>query len=93
MRRVSVERHGGVAGVTRRGSLPGARLSRDERRALETLMGVTPSAAALTAVDRFSWRVLVEDHDGPRELRIGEADVPEAARAVLRRVLDEGRGG
>jgi hypothetical protein len=93
--RVEVVRHGGFAGIERRGALDLAACSPEERAdalaALEELRSAAAGAAAEPPrPDAFTFTVAVVEGDRREELSVPEHAVGEATRPFLDRVL---RGG
>jgi emfourin len=92
--RIEVVRHGGFAGIERRGALDVTTCSDDEREAaLAALDDLRRAAAAPPEPprpDAFIYTVAVTEGDRHEELTLAEHAVGDAVRPFLDRVL---RGG
>jgi hypothetical protein len=88
--RVTVERSGGVAGISLTRTVEEAELSPEEARTMaELVRAVDLSGHAEPAHegpqrDRFAYTVILETSDGSRTVTVGETEAP----APLRRLID-----
>jgi hypothetical protein len=90
--RVEVVRHGGFAGIAKRGALDLAACSPDERAAaLAALEQLRRAAAAASTEaprpDAFTFTVAVVEGERREELTVPEHAVGDATRPFLERVL------
>jgi emfourin len=89
--RIEVVRHGGFAGIERRGTLDVAACSEDERgaalAALDDLRRAAAAASGPSRPDAFTYTVAVTAADGREELTVPEHAVDDAVRPFLDRVL------
>jgi hypothetical protein len=90
--RIEVVRHGGFAGIARRGTLDLAACPPDERAealaALEELRRAAAGAAAHPPrPDAFTFTIAVVEGDRREELTVPEPAVGDATRPFLERVL------
>jgi hypothetical protein len=92
--RIEVVRHGGFAGIERRGALDLVSCSDDEREAAAAALGELRRASAAgpgpPRPDAFTYTVVVTEGDRSEELSVPEHAVTDAIRPLLDRVL---RGG
>ena len=92
--RIEIVRHGGFAGIERRGALDLATCPEDEREAALAALAELRHAAAgppgEARPDAFTYTVAVTEGDRREELAVPEHAVTDAVRAFLDRVL---RGG
>ena len=88
--RIEIVRHGGVAGIPRRGAVELAGAPDDERAAALAALGEQRRAAGAPPGperDAFTYTVAITAGGRREELTVAEHAVPEAARAFLDRVL------
>jgi len=92
--RIEIVRHGGFAGIERRGALDLASCPDDERAAAATALDELRRAAAAAPEsprpDAFTYSVAVTEGDRREELTVPEHALTDATRPFLDRVL---RGG
>jgi hypothetical protein len=81
MMKLVVERHGGFAGLKRRGERDGASLSPEQHDALRKVMEAPP-AAPDPGADRFSYRLEVHDEAGARTVQVPESVMPASLAAI-----------
>src|SRR4051794_21201051 len=91
--RIEIVRHGGFAGIARRGTLELSDVPQPGRDAAVRALGELRRAAGAPpgpARDAYTYTVAVTEGDRREELTVPEHAVSEAARPFLDRVL---RGG
>ena len=76
-----VERHGGFAGLRRRGEKDGAALSPEQHEALRAVMA-TPPAKGNPGADRFTYRIEVHDDSGERTIQVPESAMPPSLAVI-----------
>jgi hypothetical protein len=79
--KIVVERHGGFAGLKRRGERDGASLSPEQHAALRRVMEASP-APADPGADRFTYRIEVHDDKGQRAVHVPESAMPASLAAI-----------
>ena len=79
--KVIVERHGGFAGLRRRGEREGASLSPEQHEALRRMMDAPPPPRDPGA-DRFICRIEVHDGTGQRMVHVPESAMPASLAAI-----------
>jgi len=79
--RLRIERLGGFAGVPAVGERDLDQLSQKQREALEKLL-CAPRAAPSPGADRFRYKVRVTGDGAPREIEVGEDEMPEALASI-----------
>ncbi len=84
---ITFERHGGVAGVVLRCTFDRGELSPPEAEAIARLQHRTPPGAPVTAPDRFEYHLRSPE----AHVVIGEDELPEALRPLIRRLLERAR--
>jgi hypothetical protein len=98
--RIYVIQSGGFTGRVRSAEVEPSRLSADDTNALEQLVAAAlPSftttrcwdPGAEVGADRRQYDLVIETHGGRYEMRVGEADVPEAVKLLIARVIELGR--
>jgi hypothetical protein len=89
--RIEVVRHGGFAGIARRGTLDLAACAPDERAealaALEELRRAAAAPAEAPRPDAFTFTIAVVEGDRREELTVPEPAVDDATRPFLERIL------
>jgi hypothetical protein len=88
--RIEIVRHGGFAGIPRRGAVELAGAPDDERDAALAALGELRRAAGAPPGperDAFSYTVAVTEGDRREELTVSEHAVSDTARTFLDRVL------
>jgi hypothetical protein len=88
--RIEIVRHGGFAGIPKRGAIELAGARDDERdAALAALTALRSAAGTVPGPERdaFSYTVAVTEGGRREELTVPEHAVPDAARAFVDRVL------
>src|SRR4051812_1065485 len=88
--RIEIVRHGGFAGISRRGAVDLASAAGPERDAALAALGELRRAAGAPPGperDAFTYTVAVTEGDRREELTVPEHAVPDAARAFVDRVL------
>jgi len=88
--RIEIVRHGGFAGIQRRGAVDLASAPEDERAAALAALGALRGAAGAPpgdARDAFTYTVAITEGERREELSVPEHAVPDAAREFLDRVL------
>lgn len=98
--RVSVVRTGGVAGMALRVSMDSSELDPAGAAALLSTvdaLGADPGGPRLVTpgggrgVDRFRYDILVIRGENEQRISGGEDELPEAARSLVRHLLEHGR--
>jgi hypothetical protein len=79
--KVIVERHGGFAGLKRRGERDGASLSSEQHAALKQVMAAAPGAGDPGA-DRFTYRIEVHDDAGQQVVHVPESAMPASLAGI-----------
>jgi hypothetical protein len=75
--KVIVERSGGFAGIVRRGEKELSALSPEQQSALQKLLDKgAPAASTQLGVDRFTYKIEVQDAHGTRSFIVPEALMP-----------------
>jgi hypothetical protein len=79
--KIVVERHGGFAGLKRRGERDGAALSPEQHTALNRVMSAAPGQHDPGA-DRFTYRIEVHDDTGQRVVHVPESAMPASLAGI-----------
>jgi hypothetical protein len=79
--KVIVERHGGFAGLKRRGERDGASLSPEQHTELSRVMAAAPGQRDPGA-DRLTYRIEVHDEAGQRVVHVPESAMPASLAGI-----------
>ena len=97
--RVTVERSGGFAGITRTASVDRDALAPEDARTMEELVRDLGDAAPIARApsserDRFEYSVTLETGEGVRTIRASESEVSPSLRRLIEWVTSTaGRSG
>jgi hypothetical protein len=92
--RVEFIRSGGVTGMSLTTSLDLDELAPDEADALEALLAQRPEgtpAPSGRGADRFQYDLTVTVDGAPRQVTIGEGDLPSELRPLIDRLVTQAR--
>ncbi|MES1174238.1 MAG: protealysin inhibitor emfourin [Myxococcales bacterium] len=79
--RVSIERKGGVAGVTARGERADHELSAEQRAAVDSLLSEPPQPKTRKP-DRFYYKVRIENEAGTHNYELSEEEIPPSLSSI-----------
>ncbi len=95
--RIEVTRSGGVAGIRLHAALDSDALADEERQAIEALVEAArffelPAELVSGMPDAFLYDVIVVRAELRHEVRADDGAAPEPLRALVRTVIEHGRG-
>lgn len=98
--KISLERSGGFAGMTRTFQVDADALTDEERALVDRLVAsaeffalpATIAAPDAAGADRFSYRLTIESADGTHTVETSDASAPDSLKPLIDWVSERGRG-